>query len=181
MHIFRSYLQLIVPVHVKEKPSSHLYTLVCIFWKNGSFDRNSFALTGIGAAESCPRSQQYCLQAPPCNSILYKRIMQVILQFPRLSLAQAALANEIFLTQGVSSRSGRAAALQVQNFKFLKEMGLKKPGFLPDFGKVGSKSNCRVIITRRCMVLYLSNELSKLSHCFAGEEEGCAGQILHKL
>lgn len=26
--------------------------------------------------------------------------------------------------------------LQVQNFKFLKQLGLKKPGFLPDFGKV---------------------------------------------
>ena len=26
--------------------------------------------------------------------------------------------------------------LRVQNFKFLKQLGLKKPGFLPDFGKV---------------------------------------------
>lgn len=33
-------------------------------------------------------------------------------------------------------RSGRRTTLQVQNFKFLKEMGLKKPAFLPDFGKV---------------------------------------------
>ena len=65
----------------------------------------------------------------------------------------------------------------MQNFKFLKGMGLKKPGFLPDFGKVGSKSNCRVI-TR---VLHVKNGLNKLSLCLAGEEEGCAGQILHKL
>ncbi|CAK0739616.1 hypothetical protein CVIRNUC_001181 [Coccomyxa viridis] len=40
----------------------------------------------------------------------------------------------------VSCRSGRTAALQVQNFKFLKEMGLKKPGFLPDFGKEKRKA-----------------------------------------
>ena len=52
--------------------------------------------------------------------------------------------------QCIWSRSGRAAVLQVQNFKFLKEMGLKKPGFLPDFdfGKVRYRSHCRVIITR---------------------------------
>ena len=65
--------------------------------------------------------------------------------FPSFSSAQATLADELFTAQCIRSRSGRTAALQVQNFKFLKEMGLKKPGFLPDFGKVGSKSNCRVI------------------------------------
>ena len=66
-----------------------------------------------------------------------------------LLLAQVTLADKIFTIQCIWSRSGRAAALHVQNFKFLKEMGLKKPGFLPDFGKVDSKSNRRVIITRR--------------------------------
>lgn len=33
-------------------------------------------------------------------------------------------------------RFGRSTTLHIQNFKFLKEMGLKKPAFLPDFGKV---------------------------------------------
>ncbi len=40
-----------------------------------------------------------------------------------------------------ANRSGRSTTLHIQNFKFLKEMGLKKPGFLPDFGKV----NCFIL------------------------------------
>lgn len=37
--------------------------------------------------------------------------------------------------QRVAPRISRRQ-LQVTNFKFLKQLGLKKPGFLPDFGKV---------------------------------------------
>ncbi|KAK9917218.1 hypothetical protein WJX75_001950 [Coccomyxa subellipsoidea] len=38
------------------------------------------------------------------------------------------------------ARSGRRAVLEVQNFKFMKELGLKKPAFLPDFGKEKRKA-----------------------------------------
>lgn len=40
--------------------------------------------------------------------------------------------------QGVQRGASRTSRrqLQVTNFKFLKQLGLKKPGFLPDFGKV---------------------------------------------
>ncbi|CAL5223759.1 g6322 [Coccomyxa viridis] len=37
-------------------------------------------------------------------------------------------------------RSGRSTTLHIQNFKFLKNVGLKKPGFLPDFGKEKRKA-----------------------------------------
>ncbi|CAL8463530.1 g3064 [Coccomyxa elongata] len=38
------------------------------------------------------------------------------------------------------ARAGRQAVLEVQNFKFMKDLGLKKPAFLPDFGKEKRKA-----------------------------------------
>ncbi len=46
-------------------------------------------------------------------------------------------------------RSGRSTTLQIQNFKFLKEMGLKKPAFLPDFGKVIFLTRCILAVKVR--------------------------------
>ena len=34
--------------------------------------------------------------------------------------------------------TSRPAVVQVVSFKFMKKLGVKKPGFLPDFGKVCS-------------------------------------------
>ena len=80
-----AYLPEILPIAlfcVKGNTSSRQYKFVYICWKNGSLDRNSLAVTSIGAAESCPHSQQYHSQAPSCcSSILCECIMQVILQF----------------------------------------------------------------------------------------------------
>lgn len=38
------------------------------------------------------------------------------------------------------ARAGRRAVLEVQNFKFMKDLGPKKPAFLPDFGKEKRKA-----------------------------------------
>ena len=38
--------------------------------------------------------------------------------------------------RGTHLKSGRAAVVEVKSFKFMKKLGLKKPEFLPDFGKV---------------------------------------------
>ena len=38
--------------------------------------------------------------------------------------------------RGTQIKSGRAAVVDVKSFKFMKKLGLKKPEFLPDFGKV---------------------------------------------
>jgi len=38
---------------------------------------------------------------------------------------------------GAGPRPSRSAVVEVLDFKFLKNLGLKKPEFLPDFGKVG--------------------------------------------
>ena len=35
-------------------------------------------------------------------------------------------------------RTSRVAVVEVVSFKFMKKLGVKKPGFLPDFGKVCS-------------------------------------------
>ena len=53
------YFLLIALFCVKDNTSSRQYTFLCIYCKNGSLDRNSNAVTSIGAAESCPHSQQY--------------------------------------------------------------------------------------------------------------------------
>lgn len=37
-----------------------------------------------------------------------------------------------------SSVLKRPAVVEVVSFKFMKKLGVKKPGFLPDFGKVCS-------------------------------------------
>ena len=39
---------------------------------------------------------------------------------------------------GAGPRPSRSAVVEVLDFKFLKNLGLKKPEFLPDFGKVGT-------------------------------------------
>jgi len=41
---------------------------------------------------------------------------------------------------GAGPRPSRSAVVEVLDFKFLKNLGLKKPEFLPDFGKVGKLS-----------------------------------------
>lgn len=60
---------------------------------------------------------------------------------------------------GKAHRQSRPAVVEVLDFKFMKKLGLKKPEFLPDFGKVhviakapGSKSLhntqcCRYLLT----------------------------------
>ena len=37
---------------------------------------------------------------------------------------------------GAGPRRSRSAVVEVLDFKFMKKLGLKKPEFLPDFGKV---------------------------------------------
>lgn len=42
------------------------------------------------------------------------------------------------MQQRPSVRNTRPAVVEIVNFKFMKKLGLKKPEFLPDFGKVCS-------------------------------------------
>ena len=61
----------------------------------------------------------------------------------RLSQKQANVAagTSMQLQQRTSTRTtttSRPAVVEVVSFKFMKKLGVKKPGFLPDFGKVCS-------------------------------------------
>lgn len=58
----------------------------------------------------------------------------------RLSQKQANVATgaSINMQQRPSLRNNRPAVVEIVNFKFMKKLGLKKPEFLPDFGKVCS-------------------------------------------
>lgn len=40
-----------------------------------------------------------------------------------------------------SVRTSRQNVVEVVSFKFMKKLGVKKPGFLPDFGKVCSAAS----------------------------------------
>jgi hypothetical protein len=44
----------------------------------------------------------------------------------------------------------RQIGLQVVSFKFLKQLGLKKPDFLPDFGKVPALPAAAVLMHAEC-------------------------------
>lgn len=58
----------------------------------------------------------------------------------RLSQKQACVATgaSMQLQQRSSVCTSRPAVVEVVSFKFMKKLGVKKPGFLPDFGKVCS-------------------------------------------
>ena len=45
------------------------------------------------------------------------------------------------MQQRTSVRNTRPAVVEFVNFKFMKKLGLKKPEFLPDFGKVCSAAS----------------------------------------
>ena len=60
----------------------------------------------------------------------------------RLSQKQANVATgasmQLRQSSSVQSPISRRAVVDVVAFKFMKKLGVKKPGFLPDFGKVCS-------------------------------------------
>ena len=57
-----------------------------------------------------------------------------------LSQKQASVATgaRMQVQQRSSVCTSRPAVVEVVSFKFMKKLGVKKPGFLPDFGKVCS-------------------------------------------
>lgn len=69
----------------------------------------------------------------------------------------------------------------MQNFKFMKDLGLKKPAFLPDFGKVlppflsGPDRKAPGNLGD-----WLTYEDENILWRHAGEEEGPLGPILHQ-
>lgn len=78
--------------------------------------------------------------------------------------------------QGVQRRAPRVVRkqLEVTNFKFLKNLGLKKPGFLPDFGKV-PRDLAWLVLRSGCFKLQGNQEPFER----AGEKAGSPQPVLY--
>lgn len=74
-----------------------------------------------------------------CN-ISSKQVIKTCKAAASLRQSQASVARGTRAPIQVRARTqhtkSRSAVVEVVNFKFMKKLGLKKPEFLPDFGKV---------------------------------------------
>ena len=103
----------------------------------GGLDGDPNADNGIGAAEGSIRAQSHRLQALHDSCVLCACTMLVRqVLCVRFLAAATILLSRMLTVLSWCGRFGRSTTLHIQNLKFLKEMGLKKPAFLPDFGKV---------------------------------------------